>query len=109
MKSLKEEVESFKYFDRDLNQLVDDPMVPGAGLCKNMDASVAFAREKQIVERLLGIESYLNIKSEFYKKQFKKMNVLDFSNMLNKETPIFLTESEFDLYLKTYNELFELR
>lgn len=100
------------YFTEDLNP-IKSKITELQNQCSSTDANLDelsrnFSEELLEVNKLITIEKYLKIKSNFYKERFYNVITSYESNTIIPKYGIGMATNEFQQYLDKYNSLFEL-
>ena len=101
-----------KYFTEDL-EVIETEVAQLQEECKNNPNDVDelakdFTLELLEVNKLLTIENYLKIRSEFYKSKFYKKITETEENTIIPKYGIGMSVKTFEEYLAKYNEQYEL-
>ena len=102
-----------KYFTEDL-EVIDEELKQLQDVCKDNPSNIneltfEFTNELIEVNRLLTIEKFLKIKSNFYKERFYNKIIKEKENTIIPKCGIAMTEETFQEYLDIYNEHYELK
>jgi len=102
-----------KYFTENLD-VIETEVKQLQEECKNNPDNVDelakdFTLELLEINKLLTIEKYLKIRSDFYKGKFYKKITETEENTIIPKYGIGMTEETFEIYLNKYNEEYELK